>query len=48
MVGDTLLIARGALRPRVLDEASEKKVEPVFTQLLAGHARRMAEIGLDA
>jgi hypothetical protein len=48
LVGDTLLIARGALRPVALDAAEEKKVEPVFTDLLAAHSRRMAEIGLDA
>jgi len=48
LVGDTLLIARGALRPSTLDAAEEKKVEPVFTALLAGHARRMAAIDLDA
>lgn len=48
LVGDTLLIARGALRPQTLDAAEEKRVEPVFTDLLAGHSRRMAAIGLDA
>ena len=48
LVGDTLLIARGALRPQTLDAAEEKKVEPVFTALLAGHSRRMAALGLDA
>ena len=48
LVGDTLLIARGALRPMTLDAAEEKRVEPVFTALLAGHARRMAAIDLDA
>lgn len=48
LVGDTLLIARGALRPQTLDAAEEKKVEPVFTDLLAAHSRRMAAIGLDA
>lgn len=48
LVGDTLLIARGALRPQTLDAAEEKRVEPVFTDLLAAHARRMAATGLDA
>ncbi|MCT9820444.1 ferritin-like domain-containing protein [Microbacterium sp. W1N] len=48
LVGDTLLIARGALRSQSLDAAEEKRVEPVFTQLLAAHSRRMAELGLDA
>lgn len=54
LVGDTLLVARGALRPRTsegtggLDVDDEKQVEPVFTQLLGAHSRRMTSIGLDA
>ncbi|MCR2812062.1 ferritin-like domain-containing protein [Microbacterium sp. zg.Y1084] len=48
LVGDTLLVARAALRPSALDEADEKKVEPVFTDLLAAHSRRMGAMGLDA
>lgn len=48
LVGDTLLIARGALRPQTLDAAEEKRVEPVFTDLLGAHSRRMAAMGLDA
>lgn len=48
LVGDTLLIARAALRPQTLDAAEEKRVEPVFTQLMSGHSKRMAAIGLDA
>lgn len=48
LVGDTLLIARAALRPVALDAAGEKKVEPVFTDLLAAHSRRMAQMGLNA
>ncbi|ALJ19959.1 ferritin-like fold-containing protein [Microbacterium sp. No. 7] len=51
LVGDTLLVARSALRtdsPQRLGEAGERTVEPVFTQLMAAHARRMNEIGLDA
>jgi hypothetical protein len=47
LVGDTLLIARCAA-PADLDAAEEKKVEPVFTDLLAAHSRRMSAIGLDA
>ena len=37
--------------PEIRIEASEplvERVEPVFTDLLAGHSRRMAAIGLDA
>jgi len=48
LVGDTLLIARAALRPQALDAAEEKRVEPVFTELLGAHSRRMAAMGLDA
>ncbi len=48
LVGDTLLIARGALRPQSLDAAEEKRVEPVFTELLGAHSRRMTQLGLDA
>ncbi|MFV0373823.1 ferritin-like fold-containing protein [Microbacterium sp.] len=48
LVGDTLLIARAALRRTALDEAEEKRVEPVFTDLMAAHSRRMAALGLDA
>ncbi|MFT4137264.1 ferritin-like fold-containing protein [Microbacterium sp.] len=52
LVGDTLLIARGVLRapePGATDAAKDaKKVEPVFTDLMAAHSRRMAAMGLDA
>jgi hypothetical protein len=48
LVGDTLLIARAALRPQTLDAAEERKVEPVFTDLLGAHSRRMSAMGLDA
>lgn len=48
LVGDTLLIARAALRPATLEEAQEKKVEPVFTELMAAHSKRMEAMGLQA
>ncbi len=48
LVGDTILIARGALRERMLDAAATEQVEPVFTELLAAHARRMQAMGLTA
>lgn len=48
LVGDTLLIARAALRPTTLGAAEEKKVEPVFTELMAAHSRRMDAMGLAA
>lgn len=46
LVGDTLLVARAALRPKRLATDDEKKVEPVFTALMAAHARRMDALGL--
>nr|WP_274638557.1 ferritin-like fold-containing protein [Microbacterium bovistercoris] len=48
LVGDTILIARAALRTGVLDETEQEQVEPVFTELLAAHARRMGAIDLTA
>ena len=48
LVGDTLLIARAALRPTFLDAADEKRVEPTFADVMAAHARRMAAMGLEA
>jgi len=48
LVGDTILIARAALRTGDLDAAEQERVEPVFTELLAGHARRMEAMGLNA
>lgn len=48
LVGDTLLIARAALRPGELGVADEAKVEPVFTELMAAHSRRMDAMGLAA
>ncbi len=48
LVGDTLLIARAALRPSELRIADEEKVEPVFTELMAAHSRRMDAMGLAA
>ena len=48
LVGDTLLIARAALRPSTLRVADEAKVEPVFTELMAAHSRRMDAMDLAA
>lgn len=48
LVGDTMLQARAAL---VLDAGStrdEEKIEPVFTELIAEHTRRMDRLGLTA
>ena len=48
LVGDTLLIARAALRRATLGTADQQKVEPVFTELMAAHSRRMDAMGLAA
>lgn len=48
LVGDTLLIARAALRRGELRLSDEEKVEPVFTELMAAHSRRMDAMGLAA
>lgn len=44
LVGDTLLVARSALR----GEKDFDHVEPVFTELIAGHSRRLDALGLTA
>lgn len=44
LVGDTLLVARSALR----GEKDIDHVEPVFTELIAGHSRRLDALGLTA
>ncbi|MFD5224968.1 ferritin-like fold-containing protein [Microbacterium sp. NPDC058342] len=45
LVGDTLLVCRDALRPgRLL--ADDKRIEPVYTELMGAHARRMDAMGL--
>lgn len=48
LVGDTLLVARSALAAGSLDQAAQKRVEPVFTELMGAHARRMDAMGLNA
>jgi hypothetical protein len=48
LVGDTLLIARSALREAASHERHEHDVEPVFTELIAAHTRRMDALGLTA
>lgn len=44
LVGDTLLVARSALA----GEKDFDHVEPVFTELIAGHSRRLDALGLTA
>lgn len=45
LVGDVLLVCRGALRPERL-AADDERVEPVYTELMGAHARRMDALGL--
>ena len=47
-VGDTLLIARSALRASERPDRTGQQVEPVFTELIADHTRRMDALGLTA
>ena len=48
LVGDTLLVARSALRFTENHKSDEARVEPVFTELIAAHTRRMDALGLTA
>ncbi len=48
LVGDTLIIARAALRPTAWDAEGEKRVEPTYADVMAAHARRMAAMGLES
>jgi hypothetical protein len=46
LVGDTLLVARSALAAH--SHPDEARLEPVFTELIAAHTRRMDALGLTA
>jgi hypothetical protein len=48
LVGDTLLIARSALHVSGDLARDESRIEPVFTEIIAAHTRRMDELGLTA
>lgn len=48
LVGDTLLVARSALAIQENSAPDEARLEPVFTELIAAHARRMDALGLTA
>jgi len=48
LVGDTLLVARDVLRLQSAGADDEKRVEPMFTDLMASHSRRMEALGLAA
>lgn len=48
LVGDTMLVARSALRAAEPPGRGDDDVEPVFTELIAEHTRRMDALGLTA
>jgi hypothetical protein len=48
LVGDTMLLARGMLRSTENHDSDEARIEPVFTELIAAHTRRMDALGLTA
>ncbi|MDJ0334509.1 ferritin-like fold-containing protein [Salinibacterium sp. G-O1] len=48
LVGDTMLLARSALQYTEDHISDEARIEPVFTELIAAHTRRMDALGLTA
>ena len=48
VVGDTLLVARSAIHLTGNPESDEQRIEPVFTEMIASHTRRMDRLGLTA
>ncbi len=48
LVGDTMLVARSALHTSDNHDTDEARIEPVFTELIASHTRRMDALGLTA
>ncbi|PJJ62278.1 tRNA-(MS[2]IO[6]A)-hydroxylase MiaE-like protein [Compostimonas suwonensis] len=48
LVGDTLLLARSGLSLSGDAASDESRIEPVFTELIAAHTRRMDALGLTA
>jgi hypothetical protein len=48
LIGDTQLVARSALHGSGNRDDDEQKIEPVFTDLIAAHSRRMDGLGLTA
>ena len=48
LVGDTMLLARWMLRESDDHAIDEARIEPVFTELIAAHTRRMDALGLTA
>ena len=48
LVGDTMLVARSSLQYSENHKSDEARIEPVFTELIAAHTRRMDALGLTA
>ena len=48
LVGDTMLVARSSLTYTENHKSDEARIEPVFTELIAAHTRRMDALGLTA
>jgi hypothetical protein len=48
LVGDTLLVARSALHLSGNPATDDQRIEPIFTELIAAHTRRMDALGLTA
>jgi len=48
LVGDAMLVARASLATPPASEKDEARIEPVFTELIAAHTRRMDALGLTA
>jgi len=48
LVGDTMLVARSALHLSGNHATDEERIEPIFTELIAAHTRRMDALGLTA
>jgi hypothetical protein len=48
LVGDTLLIAQSSLADVDRTNQDEARLEPVFTEMIAAHTRRMDALGLTA
>lgn len=48
LVGDTLLVARSVLELSGNPRTDERDTQPIFTELIAAHTRRMDALGLTA
>jgi hypothetical protein len=48
LLGDTMLVARRSLVASANHDSDEARIEPVFTELIAAHTRRMDALGLTA